>query len=80
MQLCESRSLKELNTLLDERLAEAPQQKAVKPPQPKVKHHGGWMVKASDVMAMVINQDYDIALETSLRNCAGSWDAFDLVR
>ena len=66
--------------MLEERNAEGQQQRAVKPQFPKVKNHGGWMVKASDVMAMVINQDHEVALETSLRNCAGSWDAFNLVR
>ena len=37
------------------------------------------MVKATEVMAHVINNEADLAMETSLRYRAGSGDAFNLV-
>ena len=75
--------------MLDQRIAAeaAPSAPLVAQPNPKWRPlprcragHGGWMVKASEVMAMIVNGENEVALETSLRNCAGSWEAFNLVR
>lgn len=71
---------KDLNTVLDDKIAkDAKKESAKQQPRANIKH-GGWMVKGAELMCHVINSEQDLALETSLKYCSANWDVFNLVR